>query len=141
MRSDFMLALQQIADEKSIQIDSVLNALRSAVVSAFEDFNTGYEDIDVEIDPETGDSVVYANKTVVDKVMDEIHEISLSDAHGYDSSVQAGEIFQIDITPPNFGRIATQRARQVMQQALREAERLEIYHSLLSIRVICWLAE
>ena len=127
MRSDFMLALQQIADEKGIQIDSVIGALRSAVISAFEDFNTEYDDIDVEIDPETGDSIVYANKTVVENVTDDIHEISLSDAHGYDPSVQAGEIFQIDITPPNFGRIATQRARQVMQQALRDAERLEIY--------------
>lgn len=127
MRSDFMLALQQIADEKGIQIDSVIGALRAAVISAFEDFNTDYDDIDVEIDPETGDSTVYANKTVVDNVTDDIHEISLSDAHGYDPSVQAGEIFQIDITPPNFGRIATQRARQVMQQALRDAERLEIY--------------
>ena len=61
MRSDFMLALQQIADEKGIQIDSVIGALRSAVISAFEDFNTEYDDIDVEIDPETGDSIVYAN--------------------------------------------------------------------------------
>ena len=127
MRSDFILALQQIADEKGIQIDSVMSALRAALVSAFEDFNTEYDDIDVEIDPETGDSTIYANKTVVDKVTDEIHEILLSDAHGYDVSVKSGEIFQIDITPPNFGRIATQRARQVMQQALRDAERLEIY--------------
>ena len=46
MRSDFMLALQQIADEKGIQIDSVIGALRSAVISAFEDFNTEYDDID-----------------------------------------------------------------------------------------------
>ena len=41
--------------------------------------------------------------------------------------MEVGEIFQIDITPPNFGRIATQKARQAMQQALRDAERLEIY--------------
>lgn len=127
MRSDFMLALQQLADEKGIQIDAVVNALRTAITSAFEDYNSDYDDIDIEIDPETGDSTVYANKTVVDVVTDEIHQISLVEARKYDETMEIDEIFQIDITPPNFGRIATQKARQAMQQALRDAERLEIY--------------
>ena len=131
MRSDFILALRQLADEKGIQIDAVMDALRTAVASAFDDFNTEYEDIDVEIDPETGDSTVYANKTVVTDVSDEIKEISISDAQGYDEDAKVGEIFQIDITPPNFGRIATQRARQAMQQALRDAERQEIYSQFI----------
>ncbi len=127
MRSDFMLALQQLADEKGIQIEAVVNALRTAIMSAFEDYNSDYDDIDIEIDPETGDSTVYANKTVVEVVSDEVHEISLAEARTYDKTMEVGEIFQIDITPPNFGRIATQKARQAMQQALRDAERLEIY--------------
>ena len=127
MRSDFMLALQQLADEKGIQIEAVVDALRTAITSAFEDYNSDYDDIDIEIDPETGDSTVYANKTVVDVVDDEVHQISLVEARGYDETMELGEIFQIDITPPNFGRIATQKARQAMQQALRDAERLEIY--------------
>lgn len=127
MRSDFMLALQQLADEKGIQIEAVVHALRTAITSAFEDYNSDYDDIDIEIDPETGDSTVYANKTVVEVVTDEIHHISLVEARSYDETMELGEIFQIDITPPNFGRIATQKARQAMQQALREAERLEIY--------------
>ena len=75
----------------------------------------------------TGGATVYANKTVIESVDDELHEISLEDARKFDDSVQLGEIFQIDITPPNFGRIATQRARQVMQQALRDAEASEVY--------------
>ena len=127
MRSDFMLALQQLADEKGIQIEAVVNALRTAITSAFEDYNSDYDDIDIEIDPETGDSTVYANKTVVEVVTDDVHQISLTEARGYDETMELGEIFQIDITPPNFGRIATQKARQAMQQALRDAERLEIY--------------
>ena len=127
MRSDFMLALQQLADEKGIQIEAVVNALRTAIISAFEDYNSDYDDIDIEIDPETGDSTVYANKTVVEDVTDDIHQISLTEARSYDETMELGEIFQIDITPPNFGRIATQKARQAMQQALRDAERLEIY--------------
>lgn len=122
-----MLALQQLADEKGIQIEAVVNALRTAITSAFEDYNSDYDDIDIEIDPETGDSTVYANKTVVEAVTDEIHQISLAEARSYDETMEPGEIFQIDITPPNFGRIATQKARQAMQQALRDAERLEIY--------------
>ena len=127
MRSDFMLALQQLADEKGIQIEAVVSALRTAITSAFEDYNSDYDDIDIEIDPETGDSTVYANKTVVEAVTDEIHQISLAEARSYEETMELGEIFQIDITPPNFGRIATQKARQAMQQALRDAERLEIY--------------
>lgn len=127
MRSDFMLALQQLADEKGIQIEAVVNALRTAITSAFEDYNSDFDDIDIEIDPETGDSTVYANKTVVEAVTDEIHQISLAEARSYDETMEVGEVFQIDITPPNFGRIATQKARQAMQQALRDAERLEIY--------------
>ena len=127
MRSDFMLALQQLADEKGIQIEAVVNALRAAITSAFEDYNSDYDDIDIEIDPETGDSTVYANKTVVEVVTDEIHQISLAEARSYDETMELGEIFQIDITPPNFGRIATQKARQAMQQALRDAERFEVY--------------
>ena len=127
MRSDFMLALQQLADEKGIQIEAVVNALRTAITSAFEDYNSDYDDIDIEIDPETGDSTVYANKTVVEVVTDDVHQISLTEARGYDETMELDEIFQIDITPPNFGRIATQKARQAMQQALRDAERLEIY--------------
>ena len=122
-----MLALQQLADEKGIQIEAVVNALRTAITSAFEDYNSDYDDIDIEIDPETGDSTVYANKTVVEVVTDEIHQISLDAARSYDETMEVGEVFQIDITPPNFGRIATQKARQAMQQALRDAERLEIY--------------
>ncbi len=122
-----MLALQQLADEKGIQIEAVVSALRTAITSAFEDYNSDYDDIDIEIDPETGDSTVYANKTVVEAVTDEIHQISLAEARSYDETMELGEIFQIDITPPNFGRIATQKARQAMQQALRDAERLEIY--------------
>ncbi|MDE2768817.1 MAG: transcription termination/antitermination protein NusA, partial [Chloroflexota bacterium] len=88
MRSDFMLALQQLADEKGIQIDAVVNALRTAITSAFEDYNSDYDDIDIEIDPETGDSTVYANKTVVEVVTDDIHEISLTEARSYDETME-----------------------------------------------------
>ena len=54
MRSDFMLALQQLADEKGIQIEAVVSALRAAIASAFEDYNSDYDDIDIEIDPDSG---------------------------------------------------------------------------------------
>ena len=127
MRSEFILALQQLADEKGIQVDAVLDSLRTAVASAYLESDTEYDDIDVEISPDTGEATIYANKTVVDEVTDPVREISLGDARAYDDTVPLGEIFQIDVTPPNFGRIATQRARQAMQQALRDAEQMEVY--------------
>ncbi len=129
MRSDFMLALQQIADEKGIHIESVMDALRTATALAFLDHNPSYEfeDVEVEIDPASGAPTVYANMKVVGEVTDELHEISLDEAREYDDTVALDEDFQIDVTPPNFGRIAAQRARQTMQQALRDAERQEIY--------------
>ena len=131
MRSEFILALQQLAEEKGIQVDAVLDSLRTAVSSAYLDLGAEYEDIDVEISPDNGEATIYANKVVVDGVTDPVREISLVDAQAYDESVPLGEIFQIDVTPPNFGRIATQRARQTMQQALRDAERMETYSQFI----------
>ncbi len=131
MRSEFLLALQQLADEKGIQIDAVLNSLRTAVATAFQDMGTEYDDIDVEISVETGEATIYANKTVVEDVTDPVHEISLEESRGYDEEVELGEVFQIEITPPNFGRIGVQNARYVMQQAIRDAERMEIYQQFI----------
>jgi len=131
VRSEFLLALQQLAEEKGLQVDAVLDSLRTAVASAYLEMEAEYQDVDVEISHDTGEATVYANKIVVETVSDRVKEISLADAQSYDESVPLGEIFQIDVTPPNFGRIATQRARQTMQQALRDAERLEIYSQFI----------
>ena len=81
---------------------------------------------------------MYANKSVVEAVTDDIHQISLAEAQSYDDTMQLGEIFQIDITPPNFGRIATRKARQAMQQALRATPNgVSCIRTSLSTRASC----
>ena len=123
MKSEFELALAQIAADKGLSTDDVLEAVRAAVDSAYRDLPGALEDIDVHVDGQ-GNFSVHANRTVVDgEVADADAEISLSEAVSIDENLQVGDIVQVDITPGDFSRIAAQKARQAMLHTLREAER------------------
>ena len=123
MKSEFELALAQIAADKGLTTDDVLEAVRAAVDSAYRDLPGALEDIDVHVDGQ-GCFSVHANRTVVEaEVTDPDAEISLADAVEVDENLKFGDIVQIDITPQGFSRIAAQKARQAMLFTLREAER------------------
>ena len=123
MKSEFELALAQIAADKGLTTDDVLEAVRAAVDSAYRDLPGALEDIDVHVDGQ-GSFSVHANRTVVEgDVTDPEAEISLADAVEVDENLKFGDIVQIDITPQGFSRIAAQKARQAMLFTLREAER------------------
>ncbi|MCY3800562.1 MAG: transcription termination factor NusA [Chloroflexi bacterium] len=126
MKNDFELALVQIAAEKGLRVDDVLEAVRAGVESAYHDMPGAAEDIEAQVGKE-GTFTVYANRTVVDEVSDDATEISLEAARKIDGSAKLAEIVQIDITPAGFGRIAAQKARQTLFQTLREAERSLVY--------------
>ena len=126
MKNDFELALVQIAADKGLRVDDVLEAVRAGVESAYHDMPGAVEDIEAQVGKE-GTFTVYANRTVVDEVSDEATEISLEAARKIDGSAKLAEIVQIDITPAGFGRIAAQKARQTLFQTLREAERSLVY--------------
>ncbi len=128
MKTEFMVALTQLSAEKHLPKEVVLSAIESALVSAYrkDAFAAGH-DIAAKINPNTGEVKVYVRKTVVEKLSDEIHEISLKDAQKTDRNAQLGSTVSIEATPPNAGRIAAQTARQVILQRLHEAEHHAIF--------------
>ena len=128
MKSDFLIALTQLAAERNLPRDIVLSAIEAALVSAFrkDSIATGQE-ISVKLDPGTGDVSVYLLKKVVDEVENDLLEITLKDAKKYQADITVGENVAYEKLPASAGRIAAQTAKQVVLQRLREAERELVY--------------
>lgn len=128
MKSDFLIAITQLSAEKNLPKEVVLQAVEAALVSAYrKDSFAANQNISVKIMPTTGEVVVYAQKTVVERVSDARAEISLAQARKLKKDVQVGEALMVEATPQNAGRIAAQTAKQVVLQRLREAERDAIF--------------
>jgi transcription termination/antitermination protein NusA len=128
MKSDFLLAITQLSAEKNLPKDVILQAVESALVSAYKkDSLTSGQNISVKINSSTGEVKVYAQKLVTDTVTDPRVEISMADARRITKGIQLGETVQLEIISRNAGRIAAQTAKQVVLQRLKEAERDAIY--------------
>lgn len=133
MKSDFLIALTQLASERHLPKEQVLQAIEMALASAFKKDNpaTG-QNISVTLNPNTGDVSVFALKTVVDSIEDPEREITLEDARSLKASVAVGdEVASPEPLPHNASRIAAQTAKQVVLQRLREAERELLYEEFL----------
>ena len=127
MKSDFLLAVTQLATERRLSRDVVLNAIEVALISAFKKDAVASEDITVQILPTTGEIVVTIHKLVVETVTEPADEISLEDARKINPNAQLDDRVDIEETPADAGRIAAQTAKQVVMQRLREAERDQVY--------------
>jgi N utilization substance protein A len=125
MKNEFMLAFNEVLEEKGLPKNVVLEALEAAMVSAYRRAVNASQAqlVEAKINPETGEVTVYAEKEVVDAVQDERTEVSLEQAQKIDPSAELGGMVVVESTPSNFGRVAAQTARQVIQQRIREAER------------------
>jgi len=125
MKNEFVLAFNEVLEEKGLPKDVVLDALEAAMVSAYRRAvnASSAQHVEAKIDPETGKVVVYAEKEVVDDVQDERTEVSIDTARMVDPSIEMGGMIIVESTPKDFGRVAAQTARQVIQQRIREAER------------------
>ena len=125
MKSDFLIALTQLAAERHLPREQVLGAIEVALASAFKKDNPASgQNISVTLNPNTGDVNVYALKTVVESVEDPDSEITLADAKHIKKSADIGdEVAAAEPLPHNASRIAAQTAKQVVLQRLREAER------------------
>lgn len=132
MNGEFIEAIGQIAKEKGIEKEILLEALESALVSAYKKNFGSAQNVKITINRETGDVHVYAQKTVSDEVYDGLLEISEEDARQIDRNYKLGDIVDIEVTPKKFGRIAAQTAKQVVVQKIREAERDIIYEEFLN---------
>lgn len=125
MKSEFLLAFNEICSDRGLPRAVVLDAVEKALVSAYRrntDTNT-VENVTAEIDPSTGEARIYVQKEVVEEVADPAWEISLPEARTIDPDAELGELVTVEDTPDNFGRIAAQTAKQVILQRIREAER------------------
>jgi N utilization substance protein A len=127
MKSDFIVALTQLAAERGLPRQIVLSAIEAALVSAYrKDSARAGQNISVKLDPGSGDVTVYIFKTVMetkDEVTDDQIEITLEDAKKIDPNAEVGGTVVTDSMPHTAGRIAAQTAKQVVMQRLREAER------------------
>lgn len=126
MKSDFLIAVTQLAAERNLPRDMVLSAVEAALVSAYKKNGApGTGDIKVNLDPNTGDVSVFQLKTVVETIEDEETELTLEQAKKLQRSTkpQLGDVIEFLMEPQEAGRIEAQTAKQVVIQRLREAER------------------
>jgi N utilization substance protein A len=128
MKSEFVLALTQLAAEKNLPKEVVISAVETALVSAYRKDNFApNQEISVKIDPTTGKVRVWAEKVIVEKPEDTRKEISLADAQKIDPEAEIDATIEVEATPRNAGRIAAQTAKQVILQRLHEAEHSAIF--------------
>ncbi len=129
-KSELLLAVNQIAADRNLPREVVLEVLKGALATVFRRMTDvgSTQAVDVEIDLETGQVRVFLQKTVVETVEDPRHEISLEEARRIRPDVRVGETIRLDVTPANFAqRIAAQNVRQIILQRIREAERDYLY--------------
>ena len=124
MKSDFIVALTQLAAERGLPKETVLSAIEDALVSAYrKDSIADGQNITVKLDPGSGDVTVNIQKTVVDDVINDKAEITLPDAQEIVQDAEIGDVITTESLPHIPGRIAAQTAKQVVMQRLRDAER------------------
>ncbi len=127
MNVEFMNALNEIENEKGIKKEVLIEAIEMALISAYKKHYGNTQNARVDIDGETGEIRVFEVKDIVEEVEDPDVEISLEDAQKLDPTYSAGDVYELEVTPKEFGRIAAQTAKQVVVQRIREAERGIIY--------------
>lgn len=128
MKSDLIMAVNQICAEKELPRTVILKAVEDALVSAYRrNYASNTAVVQVTIDPEDGDLHIYCEKTIVEEVHDANTEISLEEAQKADPTAELGGTVSIERVPNDFGRIAAQTAKQVILQRIHEAERDALY--------------
>lgn len=127
MNKDLIAIFEYLEREKGIKRDIVIEAIEESLRAAARKSITGASNVTVKIHPKTGDIDVFCEKEIVDEVEVPAQEIFLADAREIDPECQIGQFIDIIATPKDFGRIAAQKARQIITQKLRSAERDVIY--------------
>ena len=127
MNTELMEALNILEKEKNISKEVLLEAIEQSLIQACKNHFGKADKVKVSINPETCDFSVYAEKTVVENVEDPILEISLTNAKMMDTKYEVGDTVHVSIQSKQFGRIATQNAKNVILQKIREEERKVLY--------------
>lgn len=128
MNSELIDALNQIEKEKDISKEILLEAIENSLVAACKNHFGKADNIRVKIDRENGEVTVYAEKEIVEEVTDKVTQISEAEAILRFPKNNLGDIVHVEVTPKNFGRIAAQKAKQVVVQKIREEERKVLFN-------------
>lgn len=132
MNTEFISVLEQIQKDKGIAKEILIDTIEAALISSYKrNFGTS-QNVKVEINQDTGSINVYSQKQVVEKVEDDLLEISLEDAKDINPNYDLEDVIKNEVTPRNFGRIAAQTAKQVVVQRIREAERMVIFEEFVN---------
>ena len=127
MNKELIEALNILEKEKDISKESLFEAIENNLVVAYKNNFNKADNVTVTMDRETGDFHIYSQKEVVEEVMDPVTEISLEDARSIKGTYELGDIVNIEIQSKDFGRIATQSAKNGILQKIREEERKSLY--------------
>lgn len=131
MNKDYLLALEQIEEEKGISREAILETLEKALIKSYEKNFDNNANVEVEINRKNGEINVYSMKKIVEEPEDSISEISLTEAKKMNSLYEIGDTVPIEVTPKNFGRIAAQTARNIVIQKIKDFEREAIYDDFI----------
>jgi len=125
MKNDFFLAFSELLEDKQLPKEIVVEALEAAMVSAYRKTvnASSAQEVVAKFDVDTGGVTIFAEKEVVEDIQDDRTEVLLEVAQKVEPEVELGSIIMVESTPEDFGRVAAQTARQVIQQRIREAER------------------
>lgn len=132
MNADFISAIQELGKEKGIEPELLYQAVEDALVAAYKKNSNTNQNVRVDMNKDTGEIHVYAQRTVVEGVPVDETEMTVQEAQAIDPRYLAGDIVETEVTPKNFGRIAAQNAKQVVVQRIREAERGQVYERFQS---------
>jgi N utilization substance protein A len=133
MKSDFLLAFNEIAEVRKLPREIIMEALKAALVSAYRrnaGVGTG-QHVEARVDDKNGTLGIWVEKEVTDEVHSELTEITIEAARELEPAAEIGEMVMVESTPQDFGRIAAQTAKQVILQRMREAERDAQYQEYL----------
>ena len=128
MNTELIEALNILEKEKNISKETLLEAIEQSLLQACKNHFGKSDNVKVNIDPETGDFSVFAEREVVEQVEDPALQISLADAKMRDPKYEVGDIVNVEVKSKEFGRIATQNAKNVILQKIREEERSVLYN-------------
>ena len=128
MNKELMEALDILEKEKEISKETLFEAIENSLITACKNHFGKADNVKVEIDRETCDFLCYAEKEVVNEVEDDVLQISLEDAKEVSKKAKVGDMLRVEIKSKEFGRIATQNAKNVILQKIREEERSVIYN-------------
>lgn len=125
MNAEFILALEQIAAERGISKQVLLDAVEAALVNAYKKNYGATSNVRIEMDGEKGNIRVFSRKNVVNKRECDLldGEISLEGAQEINMDYEVGDVIEEEVTPSNFGRVAAQTARQMVIQRIKEVSR------------------